>query len=205
MDLAEDFLKFLFRYALDECKDEMDFFGQWIDPEVRGTLEAIVNSSFERISYTEAISILEKSGEKFDFPVFWGCDMQSEHERYLTEKTFKKPVIVYNYPEQIKAFYMRLNDDGKTVRGMDVLVPKVGEIIGGSQREERFDVLAERMKKKGIANIESYYWYLDIRKYGSVPHSGFGLGFDRVLMYISGMGNIRDVQNFPRVPRWAKF
>jgi len=205
MDLAEDFIKFLFRYALEECKDEMDFFAQWIDPEVRGTLEGIVNSSFERVSYTEAISILEKSGEKFEFPVFWGCDMQSEHERYLTEKTFKKPVIVYNYPEQIKAFYMRLNDDGKTVRGMDLLVPKVGEIIGGSQREERYDVLADRMKKKGIANIDSYYWYLDIRKYGSVPHSGFGLGFDRALMYITGMGNIRDVQNFPRVPRWAKF
>jgi asparaginyl-tRNA synthetase len=165
----------------------------------------VVSSKFERITYTEAIEILKKSGEKFEFPVSWGIDMQSEHERYLTEKTFKKPVIVYNYPEEIKAFYMRVNDDGKTVRAMDVLVPKIGEIIGGSQREERYDVLRDRMKSKGFASLDDYEWYLDIRKYGSVPHSGFGLGFDRALMYISGMGNIRDVLPFPRVPRWAKF
>ncbi len=205
MDLAEDFLKYLFRYALDQCKDEMDFFSQWVDPGVRETLEGIVQSKFERLPYSEAIQILEKSGEKFEYPVSWGIDMQSEHERYLTEKTFKKPVIVYDYPEEIKAFYMRLNDDGKTVRAMDVLVPKVGEIIGGSQREERYDILVDRMKKKGIENVEAYSWYLDIRRYGSVPHAGFGLGFERALMYISGMGNIRDVVPFPRVPRWAKF
>ncbi|MFZ1685700.1 MAG: asparagine--tRNA ligase [Candidatus Zixiibacteriota bacterium] len=205
MELAEDFLKYLFKFALNECQDEMDFFSAWVDPEVRKTLEVVVNSQFERVSYTEAIDILMKSGEKFEFPVEWGIDMQSEHERYLTEKKFKKPVIVYNYPEEIKAFYMRVNEDGKTVRAMDVLVPKIGEIIGGSQREERLDVLCERMKAKGISNIEEYQWYLDIRKYGSVPHSGFGLGFERALMYISGMGNIRDVLPFPRVPRWAKF
>jgi asparaginyl-tRNA synthetase len=183
----------------------MDFFSQWIDPGVRETLESIVQSKFERLPYTEAIRILEKSGEKFEYPVSWGIDMQSEHERYLTEKTFKKPVIVYDYPEEIKAFYMRLNEDGKTVRAMDVLVPKVGEIIGGSQREERYQVLVDRMQKKGIQNIEDYSWYLDIRRYGSVPHAGFGLGFERALMYISGMGNIRDVVPFPRVPRWARF
>jgi asparaginyl-tRNA synthetase len=205
MELAEDFLKYLFRYALEQCADEMDFFSAWVDKEVRQTLESVVNSQFERVSYTEAINILKKSGESFEYPVEWGIDMQSEHERYLTEKKFKKPVIVYNYPEEIKAFYMRMNEDGKTVRAMDVLVPKIGEIIGGSQREERLDVLCERMKAKGIANLENYQWYLDIRKYGSVPHSGFGLGFERALMYISGMGNIRDVLPFPRVPRWAKF
>lgn len=205
MDLAEDFLKFIFRYALEECRDEMDFFSEWVDKEVRATLESVVNSNFERVSYTEAISLLKKSNDKFEFPVEWGIDLQSEHERYLTEKTFKKPVIVYNYPEKIKAFYMRLNDDGKTVCAMDVLVPKVGEIIGGSQREERHDLLRSRMLSKGITNIEEYQWYLDIRKYGSVPHSGFGLGFERALMYISGMTNIRDVLPFPRVPRWAKF
>ncbi len=205
MDLAEDFLKNLFTFALDKCRDEMDFFCEWVDKEVRKTLEGVISSKFERITYTEAIEILKKSGEKFEFPVSWGIDMQSEHERYLTEKTFKKPVIVYNYPEEIKAFYMRVNDDGKTVRAMDVLVPKIGEIIGGSQREERYDVLRDRMKSKGFAKLDDYEWYLDIRKYGSVPHSGFGLGFDRALMYISGMGNIRDVLPFPRVPRWAKF
>ncbi len=205
MDLAEDFLKYLFHYALTECADDMAFFGQWIDKEVRQTLEGIVAAKFERLPYTEAIRILEKSGEKFDYPVGWGLDMQSEHERYLTEKVFKKPVIVYDYPEKIKAFYMRLNDDGKTVAAMDVLVPKVGEIIGGSQREERYDVLCERMKGKGITNLDAYAWYLDIRRYGTVPHAGFGLGFERSLMYISGMANIRDVIPCPRVPGWAKF
>lgn len=205
MDLAEDFLKYLFRYALEKCPDEMEFFGKWVDKEVRQTLESVMTAEFERISYTEAVKLLEKAKEKFEYPVKWGLDMQSEHERYLSEKVFKKPVIVYDYPEQIKSFYMRLNDDGKTVRAMDVLVPRVGEIIGGSQREERHDVLVDRMKKKGIADIETYFWYLDIRKYGTVPHSGFGLGFDRTMMYITGMQNIRDVQPFPRVPRWAKF
>ena len=205
MDLAEDFVKFLFRYALEECSEEMDFFGQWIDKEVRQTLEGIVKAEFERITYTEAIKVLQSSGEKFEYPVKWGLELQTEHERYLTEKTFQKPVIVYDYPEEIKAFYMRLNDDGKTVRAMDVLVPRVGEIIGGSQREERYEVLLERMKKKGVTNLDAYYWFLDIRRYGTMPHSGFGLGFDRALMYITGMANIRDVLPFPRVPRWAKF
>lgn len=205
MDLAEDFVKYLFKYALNECGDDMDFFATWVDKEVRTTLEQVANSSFERCSYTEAIKILENSGEKFEYPVKWGLDMQSEHERYLTEKKFKKPVIVYDYPEEIKSFYMRVNEDGKTVRAMDVLVPKVGEIIGGSQREERLDVLLERMRKKGMTNFENYQWYLDIRKWGSVPHAGFGLGFERAMMYITGMGNIRDVLPFPRVPGWAKF
>ena len=205
MDLAEDFLKVLFRYALEKCTDEMDFFGQWIDKEVRSTLEGVIGAKFERLPYTEAITLLEKSGETFQYPVNWGLDLQSEHERYLTEKIFKKPVILYDYPAKIKAFYMRINDDGKTVRAMDVLVPKVGEIIGGSQREERQDVLVQRMRDSGIRDIENYQWYLDIRKYGSVPHSGFGLGFERALMYITGMQNIRDVIPFPRVPRWAKF
>jgi asparaginyl-tRNA synthetase len=205
MDLAEDFLKFLFRYALEKCTDEMDFFGQWIDKEVRSTLEGVIGAQFERLPYTEAITLLEKSGEAFQYPVSWGLDLQSEHERYLTERIFKKPVILYDYPAKIKAFYMRINDDGKTVRAMDVLVPKVGEIIGGSQREERQDVLVQRMRESGIQDIENYQWYLDIRKYGSVPHSGFGLGFERALMYITGMQNIRDIIPFPRVPRWAKF
>jgi asparaginyl-tRNA synthetase len=205
MDVAEDFLKYLFRYALEKCVDEMDFFGQWIDKEVRATLEGVIGSKFERLPYTEAIAILEKSKEPFQYPVSWGLDLQSEHERYLTEKVFRKPVILYDYPAKIKAFYMRMNNDGNTVRAMDVLVPKVGEIIGGSQREERYDVLLQRMREMGIENIESYDWYLDIRRYGTVPHSGFGLGFERALMYITGMSNIRDVVAFPRVPRWAKF
>ncbi|MDX9859147.1 MAG: asparagine--tRNA ligase [candidate division Zixibacteria bacterium] len=207
MDLAEDFLKNLFRFALDECADDMEFFDTWVakDEELRKRLENVVSSKFERISYTEAVRILEKAKEPFEFPVHWGADLQSEHERFLTEKTFKKPVIVYNYPDEIKAFYMRLNDDGKTVAAMDVLVPGVGEIIGGSQREERLDVLTDRIVSKKIGTLENYDWYLDIRRWGSVPHAGFGLGFERSLMYISGMGNIRDVIPFPRVPRWAKF
>jgi len=205
MDLAEDFLKFLFRYALEECKNEMEFFGKWIDKEVRQVLQAIIDSTFERVPYTEAIKVLEKAKADFEFPVKYGIDLQTEHERYLTEKAYNKPVIVYDYPEEIKPFYMYVNDDGKTVRGIDVLVPRVGEIIGGSQREHRLDVLTERMKKKGMTDLENYFWYLDIRRWGTMPHSGFGLGFDRVLMYVTGMQNIRDVQPFPRVPRWAKF
>ena len=205
MELAEDFLKYLFRYALENCADEMNFFGQWVDKTVRETLQGVIESDFERISYTEAVKILESSKEKFEYPVTWGGDLQSEHERYLTEKKVKKPVIVYDSPEGIKAFYMRLNDDDTTVRAMDVLVPGVGEIIGGSQREERYDQLAARITKMGLGNLEDFDWYLDLRKYGSVPHAGFGLGFDRLLMYVSGMSNIRDVQPYPRVPRWAKF
>src|SRR5438093_2834417 len=205
MDVAEDFLKYLFRFALEKCAEEMDFFGQWVDKEVRGTLEGVIGAQFERLPYTDAVKILEESKEPFQYPVNWGIDLQSEHERFLTEKVFKKPVILYDYPAKIKAFYMRMNDDGKTVRAMDVLVPKVGEIIVGSQREERQEALLERMRSMGIHNLENYEWYLDIRRYGSVPHSGFGLGFERALMYITGMANIRDVLPFPRVPRWAKF
>lgn len=205
MDLAEDFLKRLFEFALEECAEEMDFFGKWIDKTVRETLEGVIKADFERIDYTEAIKVLTASGESFEYPVKWGLDLQTEHERYLTEKAFGKPVIVYDYPDEIKSFYMRLNDDGKTVRAMDVLVPRVGEIIGGSQREERLDVLLDRIKKKGITGFENYSWYVDIRKYGTMPHSGFGLGFERAVMYITGMANIRDVLSFPRVPRWAKF
>ncbi|MEW5993759.1 MAG: asparagine--tRNA ligase [Candidatus Zixiibacteriota bacterium] len=205
MDLAEDFVKNLFTFALEECVEEMDFFGKWIDKEARATLEGVVKSDFERITYTQAVEVLKSSGQKFEFPVEWGSDLQTEHERYLTEKAFRKPVMVHDYPEEIKPFYMRLNDDGKTVRAMDVLVPRVGEIIGGSQREERYDVLKSQMKKKGIENLDPYYWFLDIRKYGTMPHSGFGLGFERAIMYITGMANIRDVLPFPRVPRWAKF
>jgi asparaginyl-tRNA synthetase len=205
MDLAEDFLKNIFRYALEECQDEMDFFGKWIDKEARATLEGVVGSDFERVTYTEAMEILVRSKQKFEYPVGWGHDLQTEHERFLTEKAFKKPCIVYDYPAAIKSFYMRLNDDGKTVRAMDVLVPRVGEIIGGSQREERLDVLQERMKAMGIEDPENYGWYLDIRRYGSMPHAGFGLGFERTIMYVTGMTNIRDILLFPRVPRWAKF
>ncbi|MCX6829270.1 MAG: asparagine--tRNA ligase [candidate division Zixibacteria bacterium] len=204
MEVAVDFLKYLFRYALEQCADEMAFFGQWIDKTIPETLEHVIKSEFERLPYTEAIKILEKSGEKFEFPVKWGIDLQSEHERYLTEKTFKKPVIVYDYPKDIKAFYMRVNDDDRTVRAMDVLVPKIGEIIGGSQREERYDVLKANMEAKHI-NPEPYSWYFDLRKYGTAPHAGFGLGFERTLMYITGIANIRDILPFPRVPRWAKF
>ncbi len=205
MDLAEDFLKYLLQYAFDHCTDDMEFFGKRIDPELVQRLEGVINSEFARIPYSEAIKVLEKSGETFEYPVEWGVDMQSEHERYLTEKAFKKPVIVYDYPAHIKAFYMKLNDDEKTVRAMDVLVPRVGEIIGGSQREDRLDVLKRRMAELKVENIENYWWYFDIRKYGSCPHAGFGLGFERALMYITGMQNIRDVLPFPRVPRWAKF
>ena len=205
MDLAEDFLKHLFGYALEKCADDMDFFGKWIDKNARQTLEGVVQSDFERITYTEAVRLLEKSGEKFEYPTTWGADLQTEHERYLTEKAFRRPVIVYDYPEEIKPFYMWVNDDGKTVRAMDVLVPRVGEIIGGSQREDRHDVLLDRIKKKGMTELESLEWYLDLRRFGTVPHSGFGLGFDRALMYITGIANIRDIQLFPRVPRWARF
>jgi len=205
MDLAEDFLKSLFRYALEECADEMAFFGQWIDKELHKTLESVINSEFERITYTEAVKILLDSKEKFEYPVEWGVALQTEHERYLTEKKFGKPAIVVDYPESFKPFYMRTNDDGKTVAAMDVLVPKVGEIIGGSQREERLDVLNDRIKKKGLDDFGDYDWYLDLRKYGTVPHAGFGLGFERAVMYITGMTNIRDIAALPRVPRWAKF
>jgi asparaginyl-tRNA synthetase len=204
MDLAEAFLKRIMRDALERCPDDMKFFNERIDNTVLATLDGIVNSEFVRISYTEAIDILKKSGVAFEFPVAWGSDLQSEHERYLTEQTFKRPVILYDYPKTIKAFYMRLNDDDKTVRAMDVLVPRVGEIIGGSQREERLDVLEARMKEMNL-NPEAYWWYLDLRRYGTVPHSGFGLGLERTVQFVTGMANIRDVIPFPRTPGNAEF
>ena len=202
--LMEDFIKYLFRYALEEAEEEMNFFNKWIDEGRKEIIEEIIESDFGQITYTEAIEILENADEDFEFPVEWGVDLQSEHERYLTEKHFNKPIFVTDYPAEIKAFYMRLNEDGKTVKAVDCLVPQVGEIIGGSQREERYDVLKEKMENEGM-DLEKYSWYLDIRKYGTVPHSGFGLGFERLLMYLSGMGNIRDVIPFPRTPKSAEY
>lgn len=204
MTLIEDFIKNLFQFAVEEAEEEMNFFNEKIDEGRREMIENIIDADFDRITYTEAIKILEKSSQDFDFPVSWGIDLQSEHERYLTEKHFKKPIMVYNYPKDIKAFYMRQNEDGKTVAAVDCLVPGVGEIIGGSQREERYDKLKNRMEDLNM-DIDKYQWFLDIRKYGSVPHSGFGLGFERLLMYLSGMQNIRDVISFPRTPGNAKF
>jgi asparaginyl-tRNA synthetase len=204
MRLAEDFLKRIFRDALAHCGHELEFFKQRIDPTVIETLEAIVGSDFVRLSYTDAIGILERCGQKFEFPIAWGIDLQAEHERYLTEHEFRRPVILYDYPRGIKAFYMRANDDGRTVRAMDILVPKVGEIIGGSQREERLDMLEARLREMNL-DPASYWWYLDLRRYGTVPHSGFGLGLERVLQFITGMGNIRDVIPFPRTPGSAEF
>ena len=203
-DLAEDFLKYLFGYVLENCQEDMAFFNQWFESSAISTLEGIVASNFERLTYTEAINILRNSGESFEFPVQWGSDLQSEHERYLTETKIKKPVVVTDYPAEIKAFYMRLSDDGKTVRALDVLVPRIGEIIGGSQREERGDVLLERMRQAGLSE-ENYWWYLDLRRFGTVPHAGFGLGFERTVQFVTGMQNIRDIIPFPRTPNNAEF
>ncbi|HEX8111320.1 MAG TPA: asparagine--tRNA ligase [Kofleriaceae bacterium] len=202
--LAEDFLKAIFRTLLDERKDDMAFFEQRVDPECQKRLAALVESTFTRMEYSEAIRLLEKSGEKFEFPVRWGIDLQSEHERYLTEKVVKGPIAVVNYPKDIKAFYMRLNPDGKTVAAMDVLAPGIGEIIGGSQREERLDMLDARIAEMGL-HAPDYGWYRDLRRYGTVPHAGFGLGFERAIQYATGMENIRDVIPFPRAPRQAEF
>ncbi len=204
MDLAEAFLKRIFKDVLERCAEDMAFFVQRIEPTAISTLEAIVNSQFVRLPYTEAVDILQKSGQKFEFPVSWGTDLQSEHERFLTEQHFKKPVILTDYPKQIKSFYMRVNEDGKTVRAMDVLVPRVGEIIGGSQREERLDVLEARMKEMKL-DPAAYWWYLDLRRFGTVPHAGFGLGLERTVLFVTGMANIRDVIPFPRVPGSAEF
>jgi len=204
MRVAERMLKRIFRDVLEKCPEDMEFFNLRIDKTVIETLEKIIDADFVRLPYTEAVDILTASGEKFEFPVDWGTDLQSEHERYLTEKHFQCPVILYDYPRQIKPFYMRVNDDGHTVRAMDVLVPKVGEIIGGSQREERLDVLQQRMKEQNL-EPEGYWWYLDLRRYGTVPHSGFGLGLERVLQFVTGMANIRDVIPFPRTPGTAEF
>jgi asparaginyl-tRNA synthetase len=204
MDLAERFLKRIFQDVLDRCPEDMDFFNLRVDKTAIETLRRIVASEFVRVSYTEAIEILQKSDRKFEFPTEWGHDLQAEHERYLTENHFQRPVILFDYPRTIKPFYMRLNDDGRTVRAMDVLVPKVGEIIGGSQREERLEVLTERMKEQGL-EPDDYWWYLDLRRYGTVPHSGFGLGLERLIQFITGMANIRDVIPFPRTPGSAEF
>ena len=204
MDLAERCLKRILRDVLDRCPEDMEFFRERIDKTVIDTLQHVLNSQFIRLPYTEAVKILEASGRQFEYPVGWGNDLQSEHERFLTEEHFKSPVILYDYPRTIKPFYMKLNDDGRTVRAMDVLVPKVGEIIGGSQREERLDVLEMRMKAQNLSP-ESYWWYLDLRRYGTVPHSGFGLGVERVLLFITGMANIRDVIPYPRTPGSAEF
>ena len=203
-DLAEEFIKAIFAGALQNCPDDMAFFNRFYDRELLSTLEAIVAADFERMTYTEAVAALQSSGESFQFPVQWGLDLQSEHERYLTEQKVGRPVIVTDYPSAIKAFYMRLNDDEQTVRAMDVLVPRIGEIIGGSQREERLDILQSRMTAAGL-DTAPYWWYLDLRRYGTTPHSGFGLGFERTVQFATGMQNIRDVIAFPRTPRSAEF
>ena len=203
-NLAEEFLKYIFKYVLDTCPEDMEFFNKWINKTVVATAENIINNEFARITYTKAVELLEKADQKFEFPVEWGIDLQSEHERYLAEKLFKKPVIVTNYPKEIKAFYMRLDEGEKTVSAMDVLAPNIGEIIGGSQREERLDVLERRIQETGM-NPDDLWWYLDLRRYGTVPHAGFGLGFERLIQFMTGMANIRDVIPFPRTPLSAEF
>ncbi|MDJ0593011.1 MAG: asparagine--tRNA ligase [Pleurocapsa sp. MO_226.B13] len=203
-NLAEEFLKYIFQYVLDNCTDDIEFFNKWVDKTVLANANNIINNEFERVTYTEAITLLEKAQKKFEFPVEWGIDLQSEHERYLAEDLFKKPVIVTNYPKEIKAFYMRLDEGEKTVSAMDVLAPGIGEIIGGSQREERLDVLERRIKEMNI-EADDIWWYLDLRRYGTVPHAGFGLGFERLVQFMTGMTNIRDVIPFPRTPLNADF
>ena len=204
MKIAEDFLKYVFKYVLDNCQEDMDFFSKFVEPGVKDTLVHVVDSPFAHITYTEAIKELEKAADRFEFKPFWGCDLQTEHERFLTEEVAKRPVIVTDYPKEIKAFYMKLNEDGKTVRAMDVLAPRLGEIIGGSERESRLDVLKARMAELGL-DEKDYWWYLDLRKYGSVPHAGFGLGFERAVQYVTGMQNIRDVIPYPRASKQADF
>ncbi|MEM6254571.1 MAG: asparagine--tRNA ligase [Cyanobacteria bacterium P01_D01_bin.156] len=204
MDLAEEFLKFVFKRVLDDCVDDIEFFNKRIEKTVLETADNIINNEFERITYTDAIKLLEKCDKKFEYPVSWGLDMQSEHERYLAEEYFKKPVIVTDYPTEIKAFYMRLNEGGKTVAAMDVLAPRIGEIIGGSQREERLDILEKRIVEADLPK-DDYWWYLDLRRYGTVPHAGFGLGFERLVQFMTGMANIRDVIPFPRTPDNIEF
>ena len=204
MELAEDFLKYLIRYALDNCQDDLQFLAKMYDAELIDRLKFVVENDFVRLDYTEGIDILVRSGVKFEFPVSWGLDLQSEHERYLVERHFKKPVILINYPKEIKAFYMKQNEDGKTVRAMDVLFPKIGEIIGGSERESDYDKLMTRIDEMHIP-MKDMWWYLDTRRFGTCPHSGFGLGFERLLLFVTGMANIRDVIPFPRTPRNAEF
>lgn len=204
MDLAEEFLKYLVNYALENCYDDLEFLNKMYDNELIDRLKFVTNNAFERLTYTRAIEILKASGQKFEFPVDWGTDLQSEHERYLVEKHFMRPVILTDYPASIKAFYMKQNDDGKTVRAMDVLFPRIGEIIGGSQREEDLEKLTRRINEMGIPE-KDMWWYLDTRRFGSAPHSGFGLGFERLILFVTGMANIRDVIPFPRTPQNAEF
>ncbi len=204
MELAEDFVKYCITYALDHCRDDIDFLAQMYDKDLVERLQFVVHNDFVRLTYTEGVDILLKSGKKFEFPVYWGADLQSEHERYLVEEHFRKPVILTDYPKEIKAFYMKQNPDGKTVRAMDVLFPNIGEIIGGSQREEDYDKLIARINELGIP-MKDMWWYLDTRRFGTVPHSGFGLGFERLVLFVTGMTNIRDVIPFPRTPNNAEF
>ena len=204
MYLAEDMLKYVIQYVLDNCPEEMQFFNQFVDTTLLERLHNVLNSEFGRISYTDAVAELEKHNDKFEFKVSWGCDLQTEHERFLSEQVFKKPVFVTDYPAEIKAFYMKQNPDGKTVAATDLLAPGIGEIIGGSQREDSLEILQNKIKTLGLSE-EDYWWYLDLRKYGSVPHAGFGLGFERLMMYITGMQNIRDVLPFPRTPKNCEF
>nr|WP_321299550.1 asparagine--tRNA ligase [uncultured Sphaerochaeta sp.] len=204
MEIAEAFLKYLFKTVLEKCSEDMAFFSKFVESGMEETLRTIVDTPFAHLTYTEAVKELEKHNDEFEFPVSWGSDLQSEHEKYLTEVVCKRPVIVTDYPKEIKAFYMKLNEDGKTVRGMDVLVPRLGEIIGGSEREANLEVLTKRMEELKL-DPEAYWWYLDLRRYGSVPHAGFGLGFERLVQYVTGMGNIRDVIPYPRAPKLADF
>ena len=202
MDLAEEFIKYCIGYALEHCSDDIDFLAEHFDKDLKERLDFVVRNDFVRLPYSEGIKILEESGKKFEFPVYWGVDLASEHERFLVEEHFRKPVILTDYPKEIKAFYMKLNDDGKTVRAMDVLFPKIGEIIGGSQREESLEKLQQRVDELGLSGME---WYLDTRRFGSVPHSGFGLGFERLVLFVTGMQNIRDVIPFPRYPNNCEY
>ena len=204
MDLAEEFIKYCVQYALDHCKDDIEFLNQMYDNTLIDRLQGVLKQDFVRLTYTEGIKILEQSGKKFEFPVKWGVDLQSEHERYLVEQHFKRPVILTDYPREIKAFYMKQNDDGKTVRAMDVLFPQIGEIIGGSEREENYDKLIGEIERRGIP-MKDMWWYLETRKFGTVPHAGFGLGFERLVLFVTGMTNIRDVIPFPRTPNNAEF
>lgn len=199
VDLAVEFITYLFAYVLKNCREDMDFFNRFMDPSLIQGLEALVSEKFVRLTYTEGIEILSKAREAFEFPVHWGADLQSEHERYLCEKIFKRPIVMTDYPMEIKPFYMKVNEDGRTVRAMDILVPKTGEIIGGSQREDDYDALLRRIRERGL-NPDDYWWYLELRKFGSVPHAGFGLGFERLIQFVTGMSNIRDVIPFPRTP-----
>ena len=204
MALAKDMIQYIIKYVMETCPQDIAFFNQFVDKGLIERLEHVANSDFARVTYTEAVELLQKNNDKFEYKVEWGCDLQTEHERYLTEEIFKKPVFVTDYPKEIKAFYMRLNDDGKTVAAVDMLVPGIGEIIGGSQREERLDLLQARMKELDL-DEKDYWWYLDLRRYGGTKHAGFGLGFERMVMYLTGIANIRDVLLFPRTTGSAEF